>query len=108
MSQPLNQGALGLGTVVTSALFLVTTLGLVIFLTVTRKDVSATRRSRNDVVERLLQTGCRGRPSAKMWKGGWIRGEFNSEVHQLMRHRGPRDPYADASCHPQSGRSRNG
>lgn len=43
MSQPLTQGALGLGTVVTSALFLVTILGLVIFLTVTRKDVSATR-----------------------------------------------------------------
>ena len=42
MSQPRNQGALGLGTVVTSALFLVTILGLVIFLTVTRKDVSAT------------------------------------------------------------------
>lgn len=43
MSQPLTQGALGLGTVVTSALFLVTILGLVIFLTLTRKDVSATR-----------------------------------------------------------------
>lgn len=43
MSQPLTQGAMGLGTVVTSALFLVTILGLVIFLTVTRKDVSATR-----------------------------------------------------------------
>ena len=42
MSQARSQGALGLGTVVTSALFLVTILGLVNFLTVTRKDVSAT------------------------------------------------------------------
>lgn len=41
MSQPQNKGGLGLGTVVTSALFLVTILGLVIFLSVTRKDVSA-------------------------------------------------------------------
>jgi uncharacterized membrane-anchored protein len=40
MSQPRDQGALGLGTIITSALFLVTILGLVIFLTVTRKDVS--------------------------------------------------------------------
>jgi uncharacterized membrane-anchored protein len=41
MSQPRDQGALGLGTVVTSALFLVTILGLVVFLTITRKDVTA-------------------------------------------------------------------
>lgn len=41
MSQPRAQGGLGLGTVVTSALFLVTILGLVIFLSVTRKDASA-------------------------------------------------------------------
>jgi uncharacterized membrane-anchored protein len=45
MSQPRAQGALGLGTVVTSALFLVTILGLVIFLSVTRKDVSDTSAS---------------------------------------------------------------
>jgi uncharacterized membrane-anchored protein len=45
MSQPQAQGALGLGTVVTSALFLVTILGLVIFLSVTRKDVSDTSAS---------------------------------------------------------------
>jgi len=36
MSQPLDQRALGLGTVVTSALF------LVVFLAITRKDVTAT------------------------------------------------------------------
>jgi uncharacterized membrane-anchored protein len=42
MSQPQDQGGLGLGTVVTSALFLVTILALVVFLTVTRRDVSDT------------------------------------------------------------------
>lgn len=42
MSQPRDQGALGLGTVITSALFLVTILSLVVFLTITRKDVTAT------------------------------------------------------------------
>ena len=41
LSQPLNQGGLGLGTVGTSALFLVTILALVIYLTITRKDVIA-------------------------------------------------------------------
>ncbi len=41
MSQPQNQGALGLGTVATSALFLTSILGLVTYLAVTRKDVSA-------------------------------------------------------------------
>ena len=41
LSQPRNQGGLGLGTVGTSALFLVTILGLVIYLIVTRKDVTA-------------------------------------------------------------------
>jgi len=41
LSQPRNQGGLGLGTVGTSALFLLTILGLVIYLTITRKDVIA-------------------------------------------------------------------
>ena len=41
LSQPRNQGGLGLGTVGTSALFLVTILGLVVYLTITRKDVIA-------------------------------------------------------------------
>jgi len=40
LSQPGADGGLGLGTVVTSAIFLVTILGLVIYLTVTRKDVA--------------------------------------------------------------------
>ncbi len=42
LSQPATDGGLGLGTVVTSALFLATILGLVIYLTVTRKDVVST------------------------------------------------------------------
>jgi len=39
LSQPRSEGGLGLGTVGTSALFLTAILGLVIYLTVTRKDV---------------------------------------------------------------------
>ncbi|MFJ9896735.1 hypothetical protein ACIQPR_25740 [Streptomyces sp. NPDC091280] len=39
LSQPTGDGGLGLGTVVTSGLFLAVILGLVVFLTVTRKDV---------------------------------------------------------------------
>ncbi|MGW3109550.1 COG4705 family protein [Streptomyces sp. NPDC001100] len=39
LSQPAGDGGLGLGTVVTSVLFLAVILGLVVFLTVTRKDV---------------------------------------------------------------------
>ncbi|MDT0462258.1 COG4705 family protein [Streptomyces gibsoniae] len=39
LSQPTGDGGLGLGTVVTSALFLLVILGLVIRLSVTRKDV---------------------------------------------------------------------
>ncbi|MBK3565717.1 hypothetical protein [Streptomyces sp. MBT62] len=39
LSQPTGDGGLGLGTVVTSVLFLAVVLGLVVFLTVTRKDV---------------------------------------------------------------------
>ncbi|MFE6623746.1 hypothetical protein [Streptomyces sp. NPDC057740] len=40
LSQPTGDGGLGLGTVVTSVLFLAVILGLVVFLTVTRKDVA--------------------------------------------------------------------
>ncbi|MBT2420794.1 hypothetical protein J7F01_06670 [Streptomyces sp. ISL-22] len=40
LSQPTADGGLGLGTVVTSVLFLAVVLGLVVFLTVTRKDVT--------------------------------------------------------------------
>ena len=39
LSQPVSKGGLGLGTVVTSMIFLSAILGLVIYLTVTRKDV---------------------------------------------------------------------
>ncbi|MFD5078753.1 hypothetical protein [Streptomyces sp. NPDC058371] len=39
LSQPTGDGGLGLGTVVTSALFLAVILGLVVFLSRTRKDV---------------------------------------------------------------------
>jgi len=40
LSQATGDGGLGLGTVVTSALFLTVILGLVVFLAVTRKDVT--------------------------------------------------------------------
>lgn len=39
LSQPTADGGLGLGTVITSALFLVVILGLVVHLTLTRRDV---------------------------------------------------------------------
>lgn len=49
LSQPTGDGGLGMGTVVTSALFLTVILGLVVYLSVTRKDVaqsqSATRHA---------------------------------------------------------------
>ncbi|TXS43248.1 hypothetical protein EAO75_31460 [Streptomyces sp. uw30] len=44
LSQPTGNGGLGLGTVVTSGLFLAVILGLVVHLTVTRKDVTDPRR----------------------------------------------------------------
>lgn len=40
LSQPTTNGGLGLGTVGTSALFLVTILGLVTYLTITKRDTS--------------------------------------------------------------------
>ncbi|MEU1711208.1 hypothetical protein ABZ478_39075 [Streptomyces sp. NPDC005706] len=40
LSQPAGDGALGLGTVITSVLFLAVILGLVVYLGVTRKDVT--------------------------------------------------------------------
>lgn len=39
LSQPTDGGGLGLGTIATSALFLLAILGLVLYLTVTKKDV---------------------------------------------------------------------
>lgn len=44
LSQPTADGGLGLGTVITSVLFLAVILGLVVFLTVTRRDVSEPER----------------------------------------------------------------
>src|SRR5205085_8206515 len=44
LSQPTGDGGLGLGTVITSALFLTVILGLVIFLAITRKNVTAPQR----------------------------------------------------------------
>ncbi|MEU6994942.1 hypothetical protein ABZ953_30320 [Streptomyces sp. NPDC046465] len=44
LSQPTGDGGLGLGTVVTSVLFLSVILGLVVFLTVTRRDVTEAER----------------------------------------------------------------
>ncbi len=44
LSQPAADGGLGLGTVITSVLFLAVILGSVVFLTVTRRDVSDPER----------------------------------------------------------------
>jgi uncharacterized membrane-anchored protein len=49
LSQPVPDGGLGLGTVGTSALFLVTILGVVSYLQVTRKDATETRRQEADM-----------------------------------------------------------
>jgi uncharacterized membrane-anchored protein len=46
LSQARGVGGLGLGTVVTSALFLITILGAVVYLTITKKDVAGTQDSR--------------------------------------------------------------
>jgi uncharacterized membrane-anchored protein len=45
LSQPTGDGGVGLGTVVTSALFLSVILGLVVYLAVTRKDVAQPQRT---------------------------------------------------------------
>jgi uncharacterized membrane-anchored protein len=44
LSQPAGDGGLGLGTVVTSVLFLAVILGLVVYLSVTRRDVTPPTR----------------------------------------------------------------
>ncbi|MGW1728647.1 COG4705 family protein [Streptomyces sp. NPDC002306] len=46
LSQPSADGGLGLGTVVTSVLFLAVILGMVVYLVVTRKDVTEPERAR--------------------------------------------------------------
>ncbi|MFJ9615464.1 COG4705 family protein [Streptomyces noursei] len=48
LSQPTGDGGLGLGTVVTSALFLTVILGLVGYLAVTRRDVTQPQQSARD------------------------------------------------------------
>jgi uncharacterized membrane-anchored protein len=50
LSQPTGDGGLGLGTVVTSALFLAVILGLVVYLSVTRKDVTEPDRAAGQAV----------------------------------------------------------
>ncbi|QHA05272.1 hypothetical protein GQF42_20015 [Streptomyces broussonetiae] len=45
LSQPTGDGGLGLGTVVTSVLFLAVILGLVVYLSVTRKDITAPEKA---------------------------------------------------------------
>jgi uncharacterized membrane-anchored protein len=45
LAQPIDDGGLGLGTVVTSALFLLTISGLVLYLTITRRDETAPNAS---------------------------------------------------------------
>jgi uncharacterized membrane-anchored protein len=59
MSQPRSHGALGLGTVVTSALFLLSILGLVTYLAISRKDVSAEKEvsGTNSGVSAARQSG---------------------------------------------------
>ncbi len=44
LSQPRTDGGLGLGTTATSAIFLAAILGLVVFLSVTKKDVISLER----------------------------------------------------------------
>lgn len=48
LSQPRANGGLGLGTTATSAIFLVTILGLVTYLSITKKDVTASPNQDQD------------------------------------------------------------
>ncbi|MFB7758417.1 hypothetical protein ACFC18_54100, partial [Streptomyces sp. NPDC056121] len=50
LSQPTGDGGLGMGTVVTSGLFLAVILGLVVYLSVTRKDVTQPQRAARHAV----------------------------------------------------------
>ncbi|MER6438348.1 hypothetical protein ABT275_18570 [Streptomyces sp. NPDC001185] len=49
LSQPTGDGGLGLGTVVTSVLFLAVILAMVVYLGVTRKDIREPRQARQTV-----------------------------------------------------------
>lgn len=48
LSQPVDNGGIGLGATATSAIFLATILSLVLYLTATRKDVIELRANEND------------------------------------------------------------
>jgi uncharacterized membrane-anchored protein len=58
LSQPVNETGLGLGTVVTSLIFLTTILALVVYLTVTKKDLIAVTAAE----ARLDEEGAEGEP----------------------------------------------
>lgn len=58
LSQPVNETGLGLGTIVTSLIFLTTILALVVYLTVTRKDLIAVTAAE----ARLDEEGAEGEP----------------------------------------------
>mgnify|MGYP001455965189 CR=1 FL=1 len=52
LSQPPDKGGLGLGTIATSVIFLVTILSLVVYLTITRRDVIERPHASRDQVAR--------------------------------------------------------
>jgi uncharacterized membrane-anchored protein len=52
LSQDRDSGGLGLGTTITSAIFLLVILTVVIFLTITRKDQTITRTDRSETTHR--------------------------------------------------------
>ncbi|WP_067252037.1 hypothetical protein [Streptomyces sp. DSM 15324] len=58
LSQPTGDGGLGLGTVITSALFLTVILALVVYLSVTRRDVTEPQRGTRPEQARGRRSGC--------------------------------------------------
>jgi uncharacterized membrane-anchored protein len=60
MSQPTKDGGLGLGTTVTSVIFLLTILALVIYLTVTRRDVIELDETGRPITASAGETGSSG------------------------------------------------
>jgi len=58
LSQAHADGGLGLGTTATSALFLITILGLVVYLTFTRKDETPPEIVQADVAQQCALEGC--------------------------------------------------
>jgi uncharacterized membrane-anchored protein len=59
LSQAHSDGGLGLGTTTTSAFFLVAILGLVVFLTLTRKDETPSAIVMADVTQQCARHGCK-------------------------------------------------